>query len=848
MTEKEKGLLKGSPLLLLVAGAQVLGHDHLTWLLGGSIWLLTARLYLLPRKLDRFEASTIPSLIGAVYGPIAQGMMGFFYGTYFLLVLVKILQKWVDFSYGTFTPIAGVMILVICWTLIVICAFIRDAAFSKWIVGSLLIFSLSILPLIVHWVRPTLNSDLLFKGGNIRLLSTYMLYSGKIDLSILLMTVLVGHPLLSHVLLERGEKKKMMRTFQLAGVTLFCLSIIFGIVKHYTEDDRAFSPLLKKLLLMHFFSSYLLVAILLLYMSSLHLSVDYMAALSNVTEDKQRRYVMAITLSNVVVLLAYFVPPVYLEQILKWFLPSLAVAQCAFLSINLSLYPGKRMFYFLFFIAPVLYGLLSVLDETFTEAYALGLTVLLCCVMLLGAHYVENNGFLVNKPNWWERQEIEEFALKWRDLKKMVSLGCLFPLRIAEYARNALARQRIEYQSLSLYLFLIMLLGIYLSPIQTTSPHHELALMLFLINICLSVIVLLQAFWPRFLAPYFAFYWHFFLTYYLLVVPVIFYFLSGYDVIALLNLLLAIVLLARIVNPKSFLCANILGGISSFLIMRYFAPDTLEAFFNLVRERYQFAYGYVMAALMGIIFIRKKKRELDETKDKLNALVKKSIAIVSSSLNITQSHASIIRLCMKSMQVTEEPDRIDAKLRVHITMEKEAFDTMHENLDKLIDSTTISRSQLKRVFLPINTLIKEKEFSYYHASHCVQEAIEVFMRDYEVQKKPKLYIDKDFRFKGANQVLVALLVQLMCNAHESSQAKGSISIHIKDRKVYITNDGSSISQADLPHIFNEFFTKNSDHLGLGLFFAKQAMEAFGGKIYFSPTHQKNVTRVVLAFP
>ena len=79
---------------------------------------------------------------------------------------------------------------------------------------------------------------------------------------------------------------------------------------------------------------------------------------------------------------------------------------------------------------------------------------------------------------------------------------------------------------------------------------------------------------------------------------------------------------------------------------------------------------------------------MDEPKDKLKALVKSSISIVSSRLNITQSHASIIKLSIKSMEVTEEPDRIGSELRVHINMEKKSFDSMRENLDKLIEGTT----------------------------------------------------------------------------------------------------------------------------------------------------------------
>lgn len=847
MKNKNTSLLKGSPLLLLVAGAHVLGYGHLAWLLGSSFWLLTSKYYLIPRKLERFDAPTIPSLIGAVYGRLAQGMIGLLYGSYCLLLLVKVIQQWISFGYIVFTPLIGGVALLICWGLILCCFFINNASFSKTVLGALVIVSLLFIPVIVHKVKPSLNIDALFEGGRFHPLSVYNVYFGKIDLSIFLTGLLVGHPLLSHVLLEKADKRKTMRIFQLAGVTLLCLSIIFRIVQDYTKEINSFSKIFQNIVFVHRLSSYVLVAGFLLYMASLHFSVDYMASLVKGHKHMRWRYIMAMCLSSLALLLAYFVPSELIVQVMRYLLPVLAVSQYTFLTINLSVYPGKKAFFFTLLGAPLLYAFLSMLNEPLIEPYALGIVVLFSCIVLLVAHYVEHNGFYVSKRNFWEKQEFEELAFRGRDLKKALMVVLYFPVRMAAYARKALSLQRTPYRSLSLYFFLISLLGIYLVPLQIASPYIDLAYVLFLINMCLSVITLLHSFWPRILAPYFALYWHAFLMFYLVTLPTMLYFLSLYEVVALVNFILAIVLLARFVNPMSFFCLHIIGLFLSFVMMHYLVPDVLQDFFSKPKEIYTFTYSYVISRLVGAFFIRKNKRTIRETKEKLEALVKRSLGIVSNTLNITQSHASIIDLCIKSMEVTEEVDSIEKEPCLYIRMKQASFDTMKENLEKLFGSTHTSKAQLKRAFLPINARIKKQYFRDYHAASCVQEAIETFVKDYEAQKIPTFLVEEDFTFRGSNQILVAILVQILRNAHESSHTEGDISVHIKDHKIYITNSGSTIDKADLPHVFNQFFTRNPKNLGLGLFFAKEAMQAFGGDIYFSPTSRENTTCIVLAF-
>ena len=143
--------------------------------------------------------------------------------------------------------------------------------------------------------------------------------------------------------------------------------------------------------------------------------------------------------------------------------------------------------------------------------------------------------------------------------------------------------------------------------------------------------------------------------------------------------------------------------------------------------------------------------------------------------------------------------------------------------------------------------MKRNKFEDYLLSLCLKEAIEKFISDYEVQNTPKLYIEEDFTFRGSDKMLIAILVQIFLNAYECSQTQGEISIRVKDRKIYITNKGSIIANEDLPHIFNEFFTNSEKKLGLGLYFAKEAMQAFGGDIQVSPSKAKDETCVVLSF-
>jgi signal transduction histidine kinase len=93
---------------------------------------------------------------------------------------------------------------------------------------------------------------------------------------------------------------------------------------------------------------------------------------------------------------------------------------------------------------------------------------------------------------------------------------------------------------------------------------------------------------------------------------------------------------------------------------------------------------------------------------------------------------------------------------------------------------------------------------------------------------------------GEPVLIEETLTNILLNAVKYTPEKGKIELNIKDEKEFILievkDTGIGISQADLPHIFEEFYRAENarkvekDGTGLGLSFAKQVVERHGGRI------------------
>ncbi len=106
-----------------------------------------------------------------------------------------------------------------------------------------------------------------------------------------------------------------------------------------------------------------------------------------------------------------------------------------------------------------------------------------------------------------------------------------------------------------------------------------------------------------------------------------------------------------------------------------------------------------------------------------------------------------------------------------------------------------------------------------------------------------LIVDKD--------LVSSVFSILIANALDALSAEGKIMIHNEtddtQAKIIVSDTGSGISQKDMPHIFNPFFSTKPDGAGIDLATAKRIMDNHGGRIEVASKKSKG-TSFTLLFP
>ena len=75
----------------------------------------------------------------------------------------------------------------------------------------------------------------------------------------------------------------------------------------------------------------------------------------------------------------------------------------------------------------------------------------------------------------------------------------------------------------------------------------------------------------------------------------------------------------------------------------------------------------------------------------------------------------------------------------------------------------------------------------------------------------------------------------------------TITTENNNNSLIFEDNGIGIDSDDLPYIFNSFYTKRADGIGLGLYFCKKVIQKFGGDIQCQSQKGK-YTRFKLTFP
>lgn len=139
---------------------------------------------------------------------------------------------------------------------------------------------------------------------------------------------------------------------------------------------------------------------------------------------------------------------------------------------------------------------------------------------------------------------------------------------------------------------------------------------------------------------------------------------------------------------------------------------------------------------------------------------------------------------------------------------------------------------------------------------CFKKAIDQYPHRSQLEKDKLLQIswpNVDFKFSGDDLLIINVITNLIRNAlyHIQGIGYGDIFLDVESKAdiniLLFKNSGKAIPEAISKNIFDYGFSTNSQHMGIGLSFCRQVMEAHGGSIHCNSTTEF-LTEFRLLFP
>jgi PAS domain S-box-containing protein len=269
--------------------------------------------------------------------------------------------------------------------------------------------------------------------------------------------------------------------------------------------------------------------------------------------------------------------------------------------------------------------------------------------------------------------------------------------------------------------------------------------------------------------------------------------------------------------------------------------------------------GNVIGLLGVSIDITKRKKaeaELASARERIESmrLISASIAHeLRTPLHSIRLFFEGVKACLPKLTDAyglAKENKLDVPLigRAHLNTLKAGVDGVKQQVDHatLVIDMLLTNLSFKK--------IDKHQFKPCSIVACIDDALSTYPFADEEKKCVHWNNDVDFEFQGSGILIVQILFNLFKNALYSIAAahRGEITLWVekgeKYNKLYVEDTARGIEKAALAHIFDKFFTKDTNHgTGIGLAFCKMCMQEHGGDIRCESEYGK-YARFILAFP
>ena len=420
------------------------------------------------------------------------------------------------------------------------------------------------------------------------------------------------------------------------------------------------------------------------------------------------------------------------------------------------------------------------------------------------------------------------------------------PKNVFKITTNNFRRYGSSHITFGAFFCINYIVPIFMWNYQYTDNVNTMSLLRF-IGGTLCVGLLLQSRWPYKLKKFFPLYWYSTITFCLPFVSVAMYILMNGTTEWLINIALTIMLLAWLVDWKSFIILQLLGSVSGAIFGYYISGsrNSLSEIINLndISSVYLLIYTILFSFIIGIIFFRKKENDVMKKLSMLRLMGGAMAHEVKNIVGIDSSNHMFLKMLFDKIDI----DRKDKELIMRTDIN--TYDSIKDILNNIGEGTTKGLNIIKRTIVNMTKSIKEDDFEILKISDILKQSIAEYGMSKEQKNNIYIKLESDFKIKGSNYYMKHVFFNLFKNVYTFSREDAKIEIWSKDNILYFKDNGPGISKDILAHIFDYFFTTVSTGAGIGLPFSRMILEKMGGSLTCESQKGKNsFTMFILTFP
>ena len=366
------------------------------------------------------------------------------------------------------------------------------------------------------------------------------------------------------------------------------------------------------------------------------------------------------------------------------------------------------------------------------------------------------------------------------------------------------------------------------------------------ISAAMASVIFFKSYWPASIKKYFALYWYTTLFFSLSFTSAYMMVNEFHNHFWMTNAAFCIMILAMVVDWSMFVGFTVVGGILALLVsnMRYslISSASTDVYTDFDTMYYTF-YVLAMSIIIGVVFARGRQKEMA-------ARIEEQDFFSSSMAHEAQSPTANMSMSILSLiDVIKRHERNEGN-DVVIRISKNHADYYRNRVKDCSALATNAPQELRCTLL---STMKDVPQSVKYA-FSVRELIEESLSDLPFGDHHKCRFlfqgGEDFLVFTARPFLKNVFYNIYRNAisHAFEEGKDQfMAVRIEGHKVYFADNGRGISPANLPHIFERFYTASESGTGIGLSFCDHVMHDLGG--YIECKSWEGIgTEFILSFP